>query len=75
MIFFQTSPPHVKFFKRSNFFCKKKKEKIGVVLTVGLFGTAPAPALLKVELSQTVSTLLKIGAELGRALSQNELEK
>ncbi|EAZ15284.1 hypothetical protein OsJ_30702 [Oryza sativa Japonica Group] len=41
-----------------------------------LFGTAPAPAppLLELELSQTVSAPLKLGVELGGALSQNVLE-
>ena len=43
---------------------------------VGLFGTAPAPAppLLELELSQTVSAPPKLGVELGGALSQNVLE-
>jgi hypothetical protein len=42
----------------------------------GLFSTAPAPTppLLELELSQTVSVSPKIGVELGKALSQNELE-
>ena len=42
----------------------------------GLFGTAPAPApaLLELELSQTVSAPPKLGVELGGALTQNELE-
>nr|BAD73842.1 hypothetical protein [Oryza sativa Japonica Group] len=40
----------------------------------GLFGTAPAPALLELELSQTVSAPPKLGVELGGALSQDELE-
>ena len=42
-----------------------------------LFGIALAPAspLLKLELSQTVSALPKMGAELGGALSQNDLER
>nr|BAX25017.1 hypothetical protein [Oryza officinalis] len=46
------------------------------VLGVGLFGTAPAPAppLLELEPNQTVSAPPKLGAELGGALSQNELE-
>jgi hypothetical protein len=44
----------------------------------GLFDTTPAPApappLLELELSQTVSAPPKLGVELGGALSQNELE-
>uniref|UniRef100_A0A0E0IHF6 Serine/threonine-protein phosphatase n=1 Tax=Oryza nivara TaxID=4536 RepID=A0A0E0IHF6_ORYNI len=46
-------------------------------LSFGLFGTAPAPAppLLELEPSQTVSALPKMGVELGGALSQNELER
>ena len=42
----------------------------------GLFDTAPAPAppLVELELSQTVSAPPKLGVELGGALSQNELE-
>jgi hypothetical protein len=40
----------------------------------GLFGTAPAPPLLELEFSQTVSAPPKLGVELGGALSQNELE-
>ncbi len=42
----------------------------------GLFGTAPTPAppLLKLEFSQTVSAPPKLGVELGGALSQNVLE-
>ena len=42
----------------------------------GLFGTAsaPAPPLLELELSETVSALPKLGVELVGALSQNELE-
>lgn len=44
--------------------------------TMGLFGTTPAPAppLLELELSQIVSTPLKMGVELGGALSQNKLQ-
>ena len=43
---------------------------------MGLFGTAlaPAPPLLELELSQTVSAPLILGVELGGALSQNVLE-
>jgi aspartate/tyrosine/aromatic aminotransferase len=41
-----------------------------------LFGTAPAPvqSLLKLELRQIVSAPPKIGAELGRVLSQHQLQ-
>ncbi len=41
-------------------------------VTKGLFVTAPAPPLLELELSQTVSAPSKLGVELGGALSQNE---
>ena len=42
----------------------------------GLFDTtlAPAPPLLELELSQSISAPLKLGVELGGALSQNVLE-
>jgi hypothetical protein len=42
----------------------------------GLFGTAtaPAPPLLELELSQTISAPPKLEVELGGALSQNVLE-
>ena len=45
-------------------------------VTMGLFGTAPVPAppLLELELSQTISAPPKLGVELGGALSQNILE-
>ena len=47
---------------------------IFLLLYLGMFDTAPALAPPLMELSQTVSALPKMGAELGRALSQNELE-
>jgi hypothetical protein len=42
-----------------------------------MFGTSPAPALslLELELRQIVSAPTKIGAKLGGALSQNDLER
>jgi hypothetical protein len=37
-----------------------------------MFDTAPAPPLLEMELSQTVLTPSKMGAELDGVLSQNK---
>jgi hypothetical protein len=55
--------------------CLSKKSRASYVKKTegtGLIGTAPAPAppLLELELSQTVSTPPKLGVELGGALSQ-----
>ncbi|EEE59461.1 hypothetical protein OsJ_11653 [Oryza sativa Japonica Group] len=55
---------------------RQAAESAGRTEGTGLIGTAPAPAppLLELELSQTVSTPPKLGVELGGALSQNVLE-
>lgn len=50
-----------------------KSGGIVIELSESLFGTALAPPLLEIELSQTAPP--EMGAELGGALSPNELEK
>lgn len=45
------------------------------LICTGLFGTAPVLEEMEFELSQTVSALSKMGAKLGGAFSQNELER
>jgi hypothetical protein len=40
-----------------------------------MFGTGPTPPFLELEPSQTVLAPPKMGVELAKALSQNELER